>query len=117
MINAKEVITGKIAVGTIVADVQIITHYLEDTTLYIELTNNQTISLDISKYIDQITEDKVEALKNMKVYIENGELIFEYDETILDFNFTIEDKDLIVDDEEEIANFSINENKELEVGY
>lgn len=117
MINAKQSLFGALNIGTLSEDVEIKEHYLDDIILNIVLTNGQILTLDISEYFGDITEDKIEALNNMTISIENGELIFSYDESILNMDFNIDDGDLIVEDNDRFINLSINENKELEVGY
>jgi hypothetical protein len=100
-------------------EVNVKEHYLEGTNLVIELSNNQTLIIDISEYIGTsgLTEEQIEAINNMTVSIENGELIFEYDDTVLDIDFNIENGELIVEDNEENIEFTINENKEMEAIY
>lgn len=117
MINAKHALTGYISVGTIVEDVEVKVHYLRDTILVIELSNNQTLEIDISEYIDEITDSKIEAINNMTITVADGELVFDYDESVLDFSFNVENDNLIVDNNDENIDLTINENKELEVEY
>ena len=107
------VITGKIE------DVEIKEHSLDGTNLVIELSNNQTLIIDISEYIGttELTQEQINAINNMNVSIENGEIILEYDDKVLDINFSLEDKNLIVDDNLNGADFNINENGEMEVLY
>lgn len=94
-------------------------HYLDGTNLVIELSNNQTLIIDISEYIGttELTQEQINAINNMNVSIENGEIILEYDDKVLDINFSLEDKNLIVDDNLNGADFNINENGEMEVLY
>ena len=64
-----------------------------------------------------LTLIEIEALNNMICEIdENGELLINYDDEVLNISFSIEDKNLIVTENID-ANFSINENGEMEVSY
>lgn len=100
-------------------EVNVKEHYLDGTNLVIELSNNQTLIIDISEYIGttELTREQINAINNMNVSIENGEIILEYDDKVLDINFSLEDKNLIVDDNLNGADFNINENGEMEVLY
>ena len=100
-------------------EVNVKEHYLDGTNLVIELSNNQTLIIDISEYIGttELTQEQINAINNMNVSIENGEIILEYDDKVLDINFSLEDKNLIVDDNLNGADFNINENGEMEVLY
>lgn len=98
-------------------DVVVYTHYLEGTILYIELTNGQILEVDIKEYIDDLGNVKVEAINNMKVLLENQELVIEYDDIVLPIKFSRDGNDLIVDNDDETLDFNINENKELEALY
>lgn len=98
-------------------DVAVYTHYLEGTILYIELTNGQVLEVNIKEYIDDLGNVRVEAINNMRVLLENQELIFEYDDSVLPVEFSRDGNDLIVDNDDETLDFNINENKELEALY
>lgn len=100
-------------------EVKVKEHHLEGTNLVIELSNNKILIIDISEYIGTsgLTEEQIEAINNITVSIENGELTFEYDNTVLDIDFNIENGELIVEDNEENIEFTINENKEMEAIY
>ena len=117
MIETEETLVGYISPGIILSDVEIIRHWLEGTTLFVRLNNEQTLEIDITQYVDDLTESKLDAIENMSLYIENGELIFEYDENLIGVDFRLELLDLIVDDMDLNVDFEINENKELEVKY
>ena len=108
---------GHISPDVILKDVIVIRHWLEETMLYIRLNNEQTLTLDLTQYVDDLTDIKLDAIRDMKLYIQDGELIFEYDENIVGVDFSIELNDLIVDDNDLNVDFNINENKELEVMY
>lgn len=103
----------------IVPGVEVTEYYLDNTELIIVLSNEQTIKIDISEYLGEtdLTDDQKEALNNMTVSIENGELIFEYDEEVLDLNFILENGDLIVENNVKDVDFNINQNGEMEVMY
>lgn len=98
-------------------DVAVYTHYLEGTTLYIELTNGQVLEVNIKEYIDDLGNVRVEAINNMKILLENQELVIEYDDSVLPVEFSRDGNDLIVDNNDETLDFNINENKELEALY
>lgn len=117
MINARQTLTGYLDVGVMSPEVEVVRHYLKEKILCIELNNKQLLKIDITDYIDNLTEMKMEAINNMIISIENGDLIFDYDDTVLDLDFSLQDKDLVVDDKDEIVDFNINENNELEVAY
>ena len=98
-------------------DVFILSHKLVGKILHLELTNGQILELDISDYLGEVTDAKINALDAMMMSIINGDLIAEYDDAILDYTFELDGNDLIVDDEEEFVEFQINENGELEALY
>lgn len=112
---AKELVI--MAESLIKEDVAVYTHYLEGTILYIELTNGQVLEVNIKEYIDDLGNVRVEAINNMKILLENQELIFEYDDSVLPVEFSRDGNDLIVDNNDETLDFNINENKELEALY
>lgn len=117
MINARQTLTGYLDVGVMSPEVEVVRHYLKEKILCIELNNKQLLKIDITDYIDNLTEMKMEAINNMVITVENNDLVFEYDDTVLDLDFSMENKELIVDDRDEIVDFNVNENKELEVAY
>ena len=92
-------------------------HYLDNKNLILVFNDNSKLSIDISEYIGEVTDEKINAIKNMKVYIEDGNLIFEYDDEILKLNFSLENGDLIVENSMTGLDFNINENGELEAIY
>lgn len=100
-------------------EINVKNHYLDGTDLIIELSNNQTLVIDISEYIGEqsLTQEQINAINNMTVLIENNELIFEYDETVLNLDFNLENGNMSVNNNVSSTDFNINENGELEVSY
>ena len=109
-------LTGGITSSSVeIVDVEVKEHYLDNTTLYIVLTNYQTLSLDVSQYFgNTLTAEQTEAINNMTCEIDNnGCLLINYDDTILAINFKIENGELIA----EIDNDNINSDGEMEAIY
>lgn len=97
--------------------VEIKEHYLDGSYLVLVVNDNSTLRVDISEYIGELNDETIEAINNMKVSMENDELVLEYNDTVLNLDFSIENGELIVDDNVEEADFNINQNGEMEVSY
>ena len=110
-----EITLGGVAVG----NVDVKEHYAEGSTLYILLTNDQILTIDLRPYIDStLTEEQIEAINNMSCNIdENGNLQMNYDDSVLAINFEIEDGNLIAETNVDSISFNINSNGEMEAIY
>lgn len=99
--------------------IEIKERYLEGYNLILVLSDNSKLSIDISEYIGttELTQEQINAINNMNVSIENGEIMLDYDDKVLAINFSLKDGNLIVDDNLNGADFNINENGEMEVLY
>jgi len=64
-----------------------------------------------------LTEEQINAINNMNITTDNGEIIINYDDETLDFDFNIENENLIVENNVNELDFNINENGEMEVSY
>ena len=67
--------------------------------------------------VGNLIDPKIEAVKDMNISVENGELMFDYDDDILAFDFSIVNNDLYIVNHEDNIDFNLNENGELEVIY
>ena len=120
MIDAVIELVGSINIGGVIpSNVEVKEHYLEGTILFIVLTNNQTLTIDLSPYINnELTEEQIAAINNMSCRIdENGNLQMDYDDTTLAVNFKIENGDLIAETNIDSLTFNINNNGEMEAIY
>lgn len=97
--------------------VKIKEHYLQGTNLILVLPDSSKLTLDISLYIDGgLTQERIEAINNMIVYIDDENLFIDYDENVLDLNFSIQENNLAIENNIYGVDFNIN-NGELEVSY
>lgn len=64
-----------------------------------------------------LTEEQINAINNMNITTDNGEIIINYDDETLDFDFKKENESLIVENNVNELDFNINENGEMEVSY
>lgn len=120
MIETVLELVGEINIGGVASvDVTVKEHYAEGSTLFIVLSNNQILTIDLSPYMDSdLTEELIEAINSMSCDIdENGNLQMNYNDSILAINFEIEDGDLIAESNVEGLSFNINSNGEMEAIY
>ena len=66
--------------------------------------------------ISELTEEEIEAINNMSISNDENGLSIAYADDVLDIDFNIQDSELIITNYTN-ANFSINENGEMEVDY
>lgn len=76
-----------------------------------------TIIVNVKGSSSGLTQEQINALNNIKVLIDNQNLIIEYDNEVLDLDFNIQNNDLIVDNNIQSVEFEINNNGELEAIY